>query len=84
MTGTGQRINELENGPSSYRLKMEYFGSNRVGFDVVSDFAYKNLDQKNLAADWLIILVQVHIDFFSIQNNCGDGGDRESTEFSHS
>ena len=60
---------------------MEYFGSNRVGFDVVRDFAYKNLDQRNLAADWLIILVQVHIDFFSIQSNCGDGGDRESTEY---
>ena len=35
MAFTGQRINELENGPSSYRLKVEYFGSNRVGFDVV-------------------------------------------------
>ena len=33
---TGQRINELENGPSSYRLKT-FFGSNRVDFDVVRD-----------------------------------------------
>ena len=34
---TGQRINELENGPSSYQLKMQFFGLNRVGFDVVKD-----------------------------------------------
>ena len=34
---TGQRINELENGPSSYQLKKQFFGSNRVGFDVVKD-----------------------------------------------
>ena len=34
---TGQRINELENGPSSYRLKKQFFGSNRLGFDIVKD-----------------------------------------------
>ena len=50
---TGQRINELENGPSSYRLKLEYFGSNRVGFDVVWDFAYKNLDH-GWSGRWLL------------------------------
>ena len=38
---TGQRINELENAASSYPLKMEYFGSNRVGFDIVRNFDYK-------------------------------------------
>ena len=48
---TGERINELEDGPSSYRLKMKQFGSNRVGFDVVGNFVYKNLDNSNLAAD---------------------------------
>ena len=37
LMSTGQRINELENGPSSYRLKKQFFGSNRVGFDVVRD-----------------------------------------------
>ena len=36
---TGQRINELENGPSSYRLKKQLFSSNRVGFDVVKDLS---------------------------------------------
>ena len=34
---TGQRKNELENDPSSYRLKKQFFGSNRVGFDIVKD-----------------------------------------------
>ena len=37
IANTGQRINELENSPSSYRLKMQFFGSNRVGFDILGD-----------------------------------------------
>ena len=37
MWDTGQSINELENGPSSYQLKKHFFGSNRVGFDVVKE-----------------------------------------------
>ena len=32
---TGQRINELENGPSSNRLKKQFFDSNRGGFGVL-------------------------------------------------
>ena len=32
---TGQRINELENGPSSYQLKKQFFVSNCMGFDIV-------------------------------------------------
>ena len=34
---TGQRINELEIGPTSYRQKKQFYGSNLVGFDVVKD-----------------------------------------------
>ena len=34
---TGQRLNELENGPSSYRLKKQFYDSNRGGFGVLRD-----------------------------------------------
>ena len=38
-SNTGQRLNELENGPSSFRLKKQFFDSNRGGFGVLRDFA---------------------------------------------
>ena len=81
MTITGHSIDELEIGPSSYRLKKQFFGSNRVGFDVVWDLAYKNLDHWNLAADWLMIFGPSSYRLFFDTSNCGDGGDRESTDF---
>ena len=43
MSITGQYINELENGPSSYRQKQQLF---RVGFDEAIFLDYKNLDHR--------------------------------------
>ena len=48
--------------------KMKYFGSNRVGFDVVRDFAYTNLNHWNLAADLLMIFGPSSYRLFLIQN----------------
>ena len=46
MIDTGQALNKLENGPSSYWPKKLYFESNRVGFDEWIELVYKNLDHR--------------------------------------
>ena len=57
---TGSRINEIENGPSSYRKKQLF----SVGFDKVMVSVYKNSDHG--WSDRLLVddLVWVHVDFF--------------------
>ena len=62
---TGRSINEHENGPSSNRQKKHLFW---VGFLEVIILVYKNLDFRNLVADWLMIWSEFIWAIFRMKN----------------